>query len=95
MNIFNYTCGEYDIEKMIKIIEKQHKENEKLKEIIKSIRHELKGNIISQDEEGNYRPTKNLRKQEVYESYVKLITLLKANYDFKEDEDVIKELLEE
>ena len=79
---------------LLSLIEKQQKEIEKLKEIIIAIRHELKGNVITKDG-NNYAPAKNLTKQEVYESYVKLNLLLKANYIFKEDEDVIKELLEE
>ena len=73
----------------------QQKEIEKLKEIILSIRHELKGNIISKKDDGSYGPAKNLTKQEVYKSYLKLICLLKANRVFLEDEDAIKELLEE
>lgn len=79
---------------VIDLISNQQKEIEKLKEIIIAIRHELKGNVITKDD-NNYAPAKNLTKQEVYESYVKLSLLLKANYIFKEDEDVIKELLEE
>ena len=82
------------IKKLYEMYKQQQKEIEKLKEIIIAIRHELKGNVITKDG-NNYAPVKNLTKQEVYESYVKLITLLKANYVFKEDEDVIKELLEE
>lgn len=83
-----------NIDKVINLINKQQKEIERLKEIIIAIRHELKGNVIVKDDNG-YAPAKNLTKQEVYESYVKLNLLLKANYIFKEDEDVIKELLEE
>ena len=80
---------------MKNLIEKQQKEIEKLKEIIISIRHELKGNIISKKDDGSYGPAKNLTKQEVYKSYLKLICLLKANRVFLEDEDAIKELLNE
>lgn len=82
------------LKKLEECIRKQEIENKKLKDIIKSIRHELKGNVITKDGD-NYAPAKNLTKQDVYKSYVKLISLLKANYPFKEDEDVIKELLEE
>ena len=80
---------------LLSLIDKQAKEIEKLKEIIISIRHELKGNIISKKDDGSYGPAKNLTKQEVYKSYLKLICLLKANRVFLEDEDAIKELLNE
>ena len=93
--IISLQQDEIDSLKIIaELIEQQQKEIEKLKEIIIAIRHELKGNVITKDG-NNYAPAKNLTKQEVYESYVKLSLLLKANYIFKEDEDVIKELLEE
>lgn len=82
------------IRTLIDLIYNQQKEIENLKSFICKIRNELKGNIITFDGK-DYAPAKNLTKQEVYESYVKLITLLKSNYVFKENEDFIKELLEE
>lgn len=82
------------LEIALNLIDNQQKEIENLKSFICKIRNELKGNIITFDGK-DYAPAKNLTKQEVYESYVKLITLLKSNYVFKENEDFIKELLEE
>lgn len=70
-------------------------ETEKLKILLYAIRDELKGKIISQDIDGNYKPCKNLTKQEVYKSYVKLRKMLKAEYVFKDNETALKELLEE
>ena len=74
--------------------EELQKENEKLKFLLYKIRNITKDKIICQ-ENGFWKPCKNLTKQEVYESFVNINTLLKGNYIFLENEKAIREILED
>lgn len=69
-------------------------ENEILIKLICEIRGLTKGKVISL-QENNYHPSKNLSKQEVYESFVKIQALVKGNFPFLSDEKFIEELLDE
>lgn len=62
--------------------------------LICEIRELTKGKVISV-QENNFHPTKNLTRQEVYESFVEIQSLVKGNYPFLSDEKFIEELLEE
>ena len=75
--------------------EKLRGELEKEKQLIFSIRNEVKDKLVVKDSDKEYRPCKNLTKQEVYKSFYTINLLLKGNYIFKSNETFIKELLEE
>lgn len=82
------------IQGLLFLYKKEKEKNEKLKTLLYQIRNELRWKVIIQ-EDGIYKPCKNLTKQQIYESYVKLNLMLKANYIFKNNEKAIEELLKE
>lgn len=80
---------------ILKLIEKQQKQINELKDILISIRCLLKYCTIYKDDDGICHPTKNLEKQQVYKIFVFIRELLKANYVFLEDDEAINLIIEE
>lgn len=82
------------IKSLLDLHNKEKEKNEKLEKIIRIIRNKLKYKVII-EEDGFYKPCKNLSKQEVYKDYEEIIDLLKADYCFMDNETAIKEILKE
>ncbi len=82
------------IQGLLDLYNKEKEKNKQLEKIIRIIRNKLKYKVII-EEDGIYKPCKNLSKQEVYKDYEEIIELLKADYCFMDNETAIKEILKE
>ena len=80
------------IRELLDLYNKEKEKNEKLEKIVRIIRNKLKYKVII-EENGIYKPCKNLSKQEVYKDYEEINELLKANYCLMDNETAIKEIL--
>lgn len=68
---------------------------EKLKELIIEIRNLTKPYIVWYDNQTKCYNLKGCSKQEVYESFAKIRELVKGNYIFLKDENIIDKILED
>ena len=81
-------------ETILDFINEQERENEKLRNLLYTIRNIAKGALIV-NTDGILRPIKNTSRQEVYERMMKIRLLLKGNYVLKGNVEAINEILNE
>lgn len=89
-----YTNNEIDnyIKILLSLINKQQKEIGLLRELLYMIRQETRYNTIS-FENNYYRPIKNVTKQQIYESYNIIRTLVKGNYVLLDNREAIDSIV--